>query len=104
MELWTKETVVQNATLALEARVESINVSDIDMLRSKVFELHRGELKDELRLPGPFLKADFLNFVQDEGFDFDRVEAKSPGELVASLKRDDAAFEDISPREPFVDL
>lgn len=39
---------------------------DVDVLESQMFELHRRQLEDELRLPAFVLKSNLLNLAQDE--------------------------------------
>ena len=92
------------AKTRLEPRIQRVNVSNIDVLKSQMLQFHRRKLQNQLRLSAFVLVTNFLNFVHDEGFHIDRVEAKTSGKFESSFERNNARFEDIPASEPLIDL
>ena len=66
LSLWSAATVRKSATVS-KLRLKAVDPLDVDVLKPQVFELHGGQLKDELGLTRPVLVPDFFDFTLDEG-------------------------------------
>lgn len=87
-----------------EATLERIDVFDVDVLKSKVFELHCGQLKNELRLAAFFLESHFFDLAQDKGLRLDGVETESSRKFETALKGNDSSFENVATCKATIDL
>ena len=75
---------------------------DVDVLKAKMFEFHRSELKYQFGLTALILEPHLLDFAKNERFHFDGVKAESSGELEASFIRNNSGFKNITPGETLI--
>jgi len=75
LALWSAATVANSATVS-KLRLKAVDPLDVDVLKAQVFELHGGQLKDELGLTRSVLVPDFFDFTLDEGCDFYGMKAE----------------------------
>ena len=79
-------------------------MTNINVLEAGMFQLHRSQLQKELGVLSFFLKPDFLDFIQNKGFHFDRMETKTTRKLISLLEWNDPGFKNITLGKTTVDL